>query len=56
MPSPRPTSPDAANEEDILSCLDDEDNVVSTGAAGKVYKAVLFLLCQTPARAHTTRA
>ncbi|KAF0898905.1 hypothetical protein E2562_012612 [Oryza meyeriana var. granulata] len=29
------------DEEDILSCLDDEDNVVGTGAAGKVYKAVL---------------
>uniref|UniRef100_A0ACD5ZA35 Uncharacterized protein n=1 Tax=Avena sativa TaxID=4498 RepID=A0ACD5ZA35_AVESA len=28
-------------EEDILSCLDDEDNVVGTGAAGKVYRAVV---------------
>ncbi|CAM0875708.1 unnamed protein product [Alopecurus aequalis] len=28
-------------EEDILSCLDDEDNVVGTGGAGKVYKAVI---------------
>ncbi|KAG8047084.1 hypothetical protein GUJ93_ZPchr0008g13366 [Zizania palustris] len=29
------------DEKDILSCLNDEDNVVGTGAAGKVYKAVL---------------
>ncbi|KAM3371765.1 hypothetical protein ACQJBY_018928 [Aegilops geniculata] len=28
-------------EEDLLSCLDDENNVVGTGASGKVYKAVL---------------
>ncbi|XBI52769.1 hypothetical protein VPH35_035101 [Triticum aestivum] len=28
-------------EEDLLSCLDDEDNVVGTGASGKVYRAVL---------------
>ncbi|KAE8787351.1 Receptor-like protein kinase HSL1 [Hordeum vulgare] len=29
------------DEEDLLSCLDDENNVVGTGAAGKVYRAVL---------------
>ncbi|VAH42536.1 unnamed protein product [Triticum turgidum subsp. durum] len=28
-------------EEDLLGCLDDENNVVGTGAAGKVYRAVL---------------